>query len=117
MKEIIEKIFKDGILYIGNEIPKTIANDSRPKFVVLGTPQGLLDILQHYESNPPIQKDFYNLLPSIACEALDRTFIPKFSKELWFNEAWEEYRQHVKGSNIDTMKMPMFIFSKFIKNS
>ena len=61
-----------------------------------------------------INKDFYNDLPSMVCEQLDKTFIPKFEKEPWFEQAWEEYRQHVKTSSMDEVKMPYAIFKKFL---
>lgn len=31
------------ILYIGDTIPDGVADDTRPKFVLLGTPQELID--------------------------------------------------------------------------
>lgn len=61
-----------------------------------------------------LNKDFYNDLPSMVCVLLDDKFIPKYSKEEWFEKAWEEYRQHVFSSGIDNMKMPGFIFNKYI---
>ena len=42
-KKTIKQAILDKILYIGNEIPKAVSNDKRPKFVVLGTPQELID--------------------------------------------------------------------------
>ena len=39
----IEQAILDKILYIGEEIPNGIVNDKRPKFIVLGTPQELID--------------------------------------------------------------------------
>ena len=64
-----------------------------------------------------INKDFYEDLPSMVCEQLDNVFIPKFEKEEWFEKAWEEYRQHIKNSNMDDMKMPYSIFKKYIKET
>ena len=61
-----------------------------------------------------LNKDFYDDIPSMVCEQLERVFIPKFGKEEWFAKAWEEYRQHIKESDMETMKMPMFIFKKYI---
>lgn len=61
-----------------------------------------------------INKDFYDNLPSMVCQQLDNIFIPKFREEKWFNEAWEEYRQHIKNNNMDDMKMPYYIFKKYI---
>jgi hypothetical protein len=62
-----------------------------------------------------INKDFYNDLPSMVCEQLDRQFIPKFQNEPWFDKAWEEYRQHVKTSSMDDVKIPYSIFKKYIQ--
>ena len=62
-----------------------------------------------------INKDFYNDLPSMVCMQLDDVFIPKFQNEEWFDTAWEEYRQHIKTSGMDEMKMPYAIFKKYIK--
>jgi hypothetical protein len=42
MKTITQAIL-DKILYIGDKIPEAVAEDKRPKFVVLGTPQELID--------------------------------------------------------------------------
>ncbi|MBT9164977.1 MAG: hypothetical protein DDT23_00988 [candidate division WS2 bacterium] len=39
----IEQAILDKILFIGEEIPDGVAKDIRPKFVVLGTPQELID--------------------------------------------------------------------------
>lgn len=39
----IEQAILDRILYVGEEIPEGIANDKRPKFVLLGIPQELID--------------------------------------------------------------------------
>ena len=39
----VEQAILDKILYIGEEIPNSVAKDERPKFVVLGTPQEFID--------------------------------------------------------------------------
>ena len=39
----LEQILLDNILYIGEEIPELLAKDKRPKFVVLGTPQEIIN--------------------------------------------------------------------------
>ena len=111
MKKTTEQALQEKILYIGNEIPESLMSDKRPKFIVFGTPQEFID-----ETSDPVKwnKDFYNDLPSMVCEALDRTFIPKYSNEPWFEKAWEEYRQYIKSSSMEEMKMPMFIFKKYI---
>lgn len=67
--------------------------------------------------NKNVNKDFYSDLPSMVCEQLDEVFIPKFSKESWFSKAWDEYRQHVKDSDMDAVRMPYFIFKKYIKDN
>lgn len=109
-----EQALRTKILYIGEEIPETLMKDPRPKFVVLGTPQEFID-----ETSEPstLNKDFYEDLPSMVCEQLDDNFIPKYGKESWFEKAWEEYRQHVKDSTMDTTKMPAFVFQKYIAST
>ena len=42
-KKTIEESLLDRILYIGNEIPEGLANDSRDKFILLGCPQDVID--------------------------------------------------------------------------
>lgn len=42
-EKTVEQAILDKILYIGEEIPESLVNDKRPKFVVLGTPQELID--------------------------------------------------------------------------
>lgn len=39
----VEQAILDKILYIGDKIPDGVAKDKRSKFVVLGTPQELID--------------------------------------------------------------------------
>lgn len=39
----LDKALLDKILYIGNAIPESIAKDTRSKFIILGTPQELMD--------------------------------------------------------------------------
>lgn len=63
-----------------------------------------------------LNKDFYRDLPGGICILLDR-FITQYGKEEWFPQAWEEYRQHIKNSSMDDMKMPGFVFNKYIKES
>lgn len=107
----IEQALQDKILYIGDQIPESLMLDERPKFIVLGTPQEFIDETTETSN---LNKDFYNALPSMVCEGLDNHFIPKYGKEEWFTKAWEEYRQHINNSNMDTMKMPAFVFQKYI---
>jgi hypothetical protein len=109
--KITKQEIQDKILYIGNKIPKVLIYDNRPKFIVLGTPQEFIDEISVPET---LNKDFYNDLPSMVCEQLDRIFIPKYRNAPWFETVWEEYRQHIKSSTMDTMKMPMFFFKKYL---
>lgn len=106
-----EQALREKILYIGDKIPESLLEDTRPKFIVLGTPQEFID-----ETSEPskLNKDFYNNIPSIVCEQLEK-LIEKYGKEDWFQTAWEEYRQHIKSSDMDTMRMPGFVFKKFLK--
>jgi len=60
-----------------------------------------------------INKDFYNDLPGGVCIILD-SFIKKYGDKEWFDKAWEEYRQHIKESSMDDMKMPGYVFGKYI---
>jgi hypothetical protein len=62
-----------------------------------------------------LNRDFYDRLPGIVCVQLEDVFIPKYGKEKWFETAWEEYRQHIKSSDMDTMLMPYAIFKKYVK--
>lgn len=39
----VEQAILDKILYIGDKLPESLLDDPRPKFVVLGTPQELID--------------------------------------------------------------------------
>jgi len=48
-KEIQQAIL-DKILYIGNAIPSVVAEDQRMKFVLLGTPQELMDKIEELKS-------------------------------------------------------------------
>ena len=110
----VEQAMLNKILYIGNEIPESLMSDKRPKFILLGTPQEFIDETSELSN---LNKDFYNDVPSMVCEQLEKVFIPKFGTEEWFNKAWEEYRQHVKESDTVTMRMPMFIFKRYIPKS
>ena len=61
-------------------------------------------------------KDFYNDLPGGVCIILE-SFITKYGDKEWFDKAWEEYRQHVKESSIDDMRMPGYVFAKYINEN
>ncbi len=45
IKKKIEQPFLDRIMFIGDTIPASLMQDPRPKFVLLGVPQNLLDEL------------------------------------------------------------------------
>ena len=60
-----------------------------------------------------MNKDFYDDLPGMVCVMLDE-LIDEYGKEKWFEKAWEEYRQHILTSTMDDMKMPRYIFGKYI---
>ena len=42
----LEQPFLERILYIGNEIPESLVEDKRDKFILLGTPQDLVSEVQ-----------------------------------------------------------------------
>ena len=62
-----------------------------------------------------LNRDFYDNLPGFVCIILEE-LIEEFGKEEWFSKAWEEYRQHILNSSMDDMKMPGYIFQKYIKD-
>ena len=62
-----------------------------------------------------MNKDFYNDLPGCVCEILE-DFIKQFGQEEWFGMAWEEYRQHILSSSMDDMKMPGYVFNKYLES-
>lgn len=45
-QEKLEQRFLERILYIGNEIPESLVKDKRDKFILLGTPQDLINEAQ-----------------------------------------------------------------------
>lgn len=61
-----------------------------------------------------MEKDFYDRLPGIVCEMMD-AYIKYYGNEEWFPKAWEEYRQHVLNSDMDSMRMPAYVFNKYVK--
>ena len=64
-----------------------------------------------------MNKDFYDALPSMVCEMLDETFIPRYKDEVWFDRAWNEYREHIiKTKSIKDQRMPWFVFKKYVKH-
>lgn len=62
-----------------------------------------------------MNKDFYNNLPGCVCEILE-DLINQYGKEKWFEKAWEEYRQHILSSSMDDMKMPGYVFKKYLES-
>lgn len=113
MKKTIEESILKRIIYVGDKLPVSLLDDERPKFILLGNPQEVIDECSD-DTVTKLNKDFYNKLPSVVCEQLDCAFISKYGKEDWFSQAWEEYRQHIKTTKMDEVRMPMFIFKKFI---
>lgn len=65
------------------------------------------------EHRPAVNKDFYDELPGFVCIMLDE-IQQKYGYSDWFLGAWNEYREHVLHSDIDTMMMPNFIFGRYI---
>lgn len=63
-----------------------------------------------------LNKDFYSDLPGMVCVALDK-LITKYKDQPWFTKAWNEYRAHVKNASMDDMKMPGFIFNRYLNDS
>ena len=61
-----------------------------------------------------MNKDFYSNLPGFVCLILD-DLKEKYGNEPWFDKAWEEYRKHIKNSSMDDMKMPGYVFNKYVK--
>ena len=52
----IEEIIMERILFIGEKYPEEAANTIRPKFVLLGTPQELIDELKENLKRARIKK-------------------------------------------------------------
>jgi hypothetical protein len=42
-KKTIEQSLLDRILYIGDKIPESLLGDTRPKFILLGCPEDVID--------------------------------------------------------------------------
>lgn len=113
-KKTTEQALRDKILYIGTQIPESLLSDTRRKFIVLGTPQEFID---ETSDTPKLATDFYNDLPGVVCAELEDYWKKEYDTQEWFPKAWEEYRQHVKVSGIDDMKMPGFVFNKYLTPS
>ena len=61
-----------------------------------------------------MNKDFYEDLPGYVCLVLD-CIIEQYGNEEWFDKAWEEYRQHIKNTDMDHQMMPGWVFNKYAK--
>ena len=60
-----------------------------------------------------LNTDFYDYLPGFVCSGLEE-LVNKYGTMTDFKEAWEEYRQHIKSSSMDDMKMPGYTFNKYV---
>lgn len=60
-------------------------------------------------------KDYYDKLPSLICEMLDK-YIEKFGSKEWFPEAWEKYRKYVFRTPTDKLRAPGYIFKDYVNN-
>ena len=105
-KQLANEILKRAKIYGVDLTKMNIGDNNRFK--------GYLPVneLQH----SAINKDFYNNLPGMVCVMCDH-LVKKYGKEDWFPKAWEEYRHHVKTQDIDHMKMPGFVFNKYVKET
>lgn len=63
-----------------------------------------------------MNKDFYADLPSMVCVFLGDVIIPTYKNKKWFNEFWNEYREHVLSSNIEKMLTPHAFLKKYVCN-
>lgn len=72
------------------------------------------ELHKSYLVHSSIDKSFYEDLPGMVCETLD-SIIRDYSDRLWFNKAWNEYKKHVKESTMDTLRMPGYVFKKYIE--
>ncbi len=105
-KQLANEILKRAKIY-GVDLTKMNIGDSN-RF------KGYLPVKELKHS--AINKDFYNNLPGMVCVMCDH-LVKKYGKEDWFPKAWEEYRHHVKTQDMDHMKMPGFVFNKYVKET
>jgi len=63
--------------------------------------------------NEKLNKDFYNDLPNVVGEVLD-SLIEKYGPQTWFMHAWNEYHDYALNSSVDDLRMPGYIFNKYI---
>lgn len=57
-----------------------------------------------------------NNLPGCVCEIL-QTLSDKYSNEPWYDEACDRYSYHVLTTDTNNVRMPGYIFSKYIKDN
>lgn len=57
-----------------------------------------------------------NNFPGCVCEAL-QSLSNKYSKEPWYEEACDRYSYHVLTTDMDNVRMPGYIFGKYIKDN
>lgn len=63
-----------------------------------------------------MNKEFYNKLPGCICACLDNICL-KYSDKPWFDEALDRYAYHVESSDMDTLRLPGYIFNRYINKS
>ena len=106
LKEVVNK----AIDYMKNNATSNSFDKEKNMF---RREEDLLKILKEVEQ---MNKDFYNELPGMVCLILDE-LIEKYKNEEWFENAWNEYREHILKSDMDDMKMPGAIFNKYLGDS
>ena len=67
------------------------------------------EALKELNESLNLNKDFYDKLPSFACEHLDNLIL-EHGEEDWFEDAWNKYRNHILNSDMENMKMPGLFF-------
>lgn len=60
----------------------------------------------------PLDKSHYENLPGIVCGQLEG-LIPHQEKFTNFHKAWNEYVVHVLATDMDSVKMPGYVFNKY----
>ena len=61
-----------------------------------------------------LNTNHYRDLPGMVCVMLEDYYVRKYGTMPDFKEAWEEYRHHIKSSSMDDMKMPGYVFNKYV---
>lgn len=67
-------------------------------------------VMKNYSS------EVLNNLPGCVCETLQK-LSNKYSKEPWYEEACDRYSYHVLTTDMDHVRMPGYIFGKYIKDN